>query len=106
MTGVSAERVLVATDGGPGNSAPLDWVIARGRHLNLNVEMVTFEETDWLPLGANRPAYRREYADALQAGEDRISARRGMVSVDTVMLAGEPDGANSCRNPYDQGDAE
>ena len=88
-----AEMVLVATDGGPGSTAALNWVVERGLHADLNVQLVTVEETDWLPLGADEPAYRRKYVDELRAGENRVAGQPGISVLDTMLLRGETDEA-------------
>jgi nucleotide-binding universal stress UspA family protein len=83
------EVVLVATGGGPGSRTVLDWVIARGRLNQLNVDIITVEESDWLPLGADERAYRTKYAEVLTAGENRVDGHHGISLVSTTLARGE-----------------
>ena len=84
------ERVVVASDGGAASRAALDWVIDRARRIPLDVEVVTVEETDWLPLGANESDYRRKYLNALAEADSYLAHRDGISLVATTLLSGQP----------------
>jgi nucleotide-binding universal stress UspA family protein len=68
----------------------MDWVINRALRAPVDVEVVTVEELDWLPLGADESEYRRKYKNVLASAEQRFAHRRGISFLSTMLLAGEP----------------
>jgi nucleotide-binding universal stress UspA family protein len=68
----------------------MDWVIARAMDIPVEVEVVTVEELEWLPVGADESVYQREYRDVLGRAKDYLSHRTGIPTVATRLLAGDP----------------
>jgi nucleotide-binding universal stress UspA family protein len=84
------EKIVVACDGGPASRAALDWVIDRALRTPSEVEVVTVEETDWLPLGADESLYRPAYGAVLSDAETHLANRHGISFVTTTLLSGKP----------------
>jgi nucleotide-binding universal stress UspA family protein len=84
------ERVVVATDGGAASHSALDWIVNRALTSPCEVELVTVEDLDWLPLGADRSEYLRRYDEVLGSAADYLRDRPGISFVATRLLAGDP----------------
>jgi nucleotide-binding universal stress UspA family protein len=86
----TVERVVVASDGGAASHTALDWVVDRGSRTPVEVEVVTVEETEWLPVGADEAEYRRKYQDILNDAAKRLANHPGISLVARTLLAGRP----------------
>lgn len=84
------ERIVLASDGGVAGQAAANWVADRARHHAVDVEIVTVEELDWLPVGADESIYQRKYVDVLAAVSKSLSNRHGVALQEPSLLAGEP----------------
>jgi nucleotide-binding universal stress UspA family protein len=84
------EKIVVASDGGAASRAALDWVIDRALRIPAEVEVVTVEETDWLPFGADPSEFRNAYADVLTDAASHLAHRHGIPFVTTTLLSGNP----------------
>lgn len=85
-----SDRIVVATDGGIASRAALDWVVNRAIGMPCEVELVTVEDLDWLPLGFDRAPYLHRYEEALEAARDYLANRNGIGFVATRLLVGDP----------------
>jgi len=83
-----AQRVMVATDGGPASLAAIDWVIHFAEDKTIDVDVVTVEETDQMPFGSDPREYRAAYLAHLAEGESRLSNHHGVSSVTRTLLSG------------------
>ncbi len=84
------ERIVVATDGGAASHASLDWVIDRALTAPCEVELVTVEDLNWLPVAADRSEYIRQYHEVLESAAQYLSGRPGISFIATRLLAGDP----------------
>jgi nucleotide-binding universal stress UspA family protein len=85
-----AERIVVASDGGAASHTALDWVVDRGSRSPIEVEVVTVEETEWLPVGGDESEFRRKYIDILDEAGKHLANRPGVSLVAKTMLSGRP----------------
>lgn len=69
----------------------MDWVINRALRAPVDVNVVTVEELDWLPLGADESEYRRKYENVLASAERHFAHRHGIAFLSTTLLAGKPE---------------
>ena len=84
------EKIVVASDGGAASRAAMDWVANRALHTPAAVEVVTVEELDRRPIGADESKYRRKYVEVLASAEKYLAGRHGITFLSTTLLAGEP----------------
>ncbi|WP_227496939.1 universal stress protein [Planctomonas psychrotolerans] len=69
---VSAERVVVAVNGGPESDAALEWVIDRARTRSLEVDVTTVVELGWSPAAGTVQEMLPAYESVLTKAVKRV----------------------------------
>lgn len=83
------ERVVVAVDGGDASASALDWAIDRARSVDMQLEIITVVDVDWLPqTGAEMVL--AEHERTVQDAGRRVEASGVAVQLSTAVRQDRP----------------
>jgi len=83
------ESVVVAVDGGTASAAALDWVIDRARSVDMQLEIITVADIDWIPqLGSEWVLLQHE--QVVQAARERVASSGAAIDCSTTVEHDRP----------------